>query len=84
VFFLFAGFFSLAAPVLGLAALLALRPVDQITAAARSISVQNLSQRISVPRTGDELQRMSETKAPITAGSPTSAVNQTRTPRRRL
>jgi heavy metal sensor kinase len=39
----------------------ALRPVDQITAAARSISVQNLSQRISVPRTGDELQRMSET-----------------------
>ena len=39
----------------------ALRPVDQITAAARSISVQNLSQRIAVPNTGDELQRMSET-----------------------
>jgi heavy metal sensor kinase len=39
----------------------ALRPVDQITAAARSISVQNLSQRIAVERTGDELQRMAET-----------------------
>jgi heavy metal sensor kinase len=39
----------------------ALRPVDQITAAARSISVQNLSQRIAVARTGDELQRMADT-----------------------
>jgi signal transduction histidine kinase len=28
---------------------------------ARSISVQNLAQRVAVPRTGDELQRMSET-----------------------
>ncbi|HMD70944.1 MAG TPA: ATP-binding protein [Bryobacteraceae bacterium] len=39
----------------------ALRPVDRITAAARSIGLQNLSQRIAVPRTGDELQRLSET-----------------------
>jgi heavy metal sensor kinase len=39
----------------------ALRPVDRITAAARTIGVRNLSQRISVPRTGDELQRLSET-----------------------
>jgi heavy metal sensor kinase len=39
----------------------ALQPVDEITTAARSISVQNLSQRVLVPRTGDELQRMSET-----------------------
>jgi heavy metal sensor kinase len=38
----------------------ALVPVDRITAAARSISVHNLSQRIAVPRTGDELQRLSE------------------------
>jgi two-component system heavy metal sensor histidine kinase CusS len=39
----------------------ALRPVDEITSVARSISVQNLAQRVAVPRTGDELQRMSET-----------------------
>jgi heavy metal sensor kinase len=36
----------------------ALRPVDKITTVARSIGVQNLSQRISVPRTGDEIERM--------------------------
>lgn len=39
----------------------ALRPVGQITATARSISIQNLSDRLSVPQTGDELQRLSET-----------------------
>ena len=39
----------------------ALRPVDEITTAARSIGVQNLSQRIAVPQTGDELQRMAQT-----------------------
>jgi heavy metal sensor kinase len=39
----------------------ALRPVDQITAAARSISVSNLSGRLPVPETHDELQRLSET-----------------------
>jgi len=39
----------------------ALRPVDEITAVAKSIGLQNLSQRIVVPQTGDELQRMSET-----------------------
>ncbi len=39
----------------------ALRPVDQITSVAKSISVQNLSQRLTVPQTGDELQRMAET-----------------------
>ena len=39
----------------------ALRPVDESTTVARSISLQNLSSRIAVPRTGDELQRMSET-----------------------
>lgn len=39
----------------------ALAPVDEITRVARSISVQNLSQRLAVPRTGDEIQRMSET-----------------------
>jgi heavy metal sensor kinase len=36
----------------------ALRPVDRITTEALSIGVQNLSQRISVPRTGDEIERM--------------------------
>jgi two-component system heavy metal sensor histidine kinase CusS len=39
----------------------ALRPVDEITAVAKSIGLQNLSQRIVVPQTGDELQRMAET-----------------------
>jgi heavy metal sensor kinase len=39
----------------------ALRPVDAMTSVAKSITVQNLAQRIPVPRTGDELQRMAET-----------------------
>jgi len=39
----------------------ALAPVDEITRVARSITVQNLSRRLVVPNTGDELQRMSET-----------------------
>ncbi len=39
----------------------ALAPVDGITRDARSISVQNLSKRLAVPHTGDELQRLSET-----------------------
>lgn len=39
----------------------ALRPVDQITAAARSISISNLSERLPVSRTGDELERLAET-----------------------
>src|SRR5260370_15185494 len=39
----------------------ALAPVDEITLAARSIGIQNLSQRLTVPATGDELQRLSET-----------------------
>jgi len=39
----------------------ALKPVDEITTATRSISVSNLSQRLPVPRTRDELQRLSET-----------------------
>jgi heavy metal sensor kinase len=39
----------------------ALAPVDQITQTARTISAQNLSSRLIVPKTGDELQRLSET-----------------------
>ncbi len=39
----------------------ALKPVDEITAAARTIGLENLSQRLHVPQTGDELQRLSET-----------------------
>jgi two-component system heavy metal sensor histidine kinase CusS len=39
----------------------ALAPVDALTAAAREISIENLSQRLTVPQTGDELQRLSET-----------------------
>ena len=36
----------------------ALRPVDAITKVAQSISVNNLEQRINVPKTNDELGRM--------------------------
>ncbi len=39
----------------------ALQPVDEITRAARSISVESLSRRLTVPQSGDELQRLSET-----------------------
>jgi len=39
----------------------ALRPVDRITATARSISIGNLSDRLPVSSTGDELQRLAET-----------------------
>ena len=39
----------------------ALRPVDRITRAAQSITPQDLSQRLTVPQTGDELQRLGET-----------------------
>ena len=39
----------------------ALRPVDEITNVARSITLQNLSQRIEVTPTGDELARMAQT-----------------------
>jgi heavy metal sensor kinase len=39
----------------------ALAPVDQITREARSIGAQNLSSRLLVPHTRDELQRLSET-----------------------
>lgn len=38
----------------------ALKPVDEITAAAREISIDNLSLRLSTPQTGDELQRLTE------------------------
>jgi heavy metal sensor kinase len=39
----------------------ALQPVDRITATARSISIRNLSERLPVTKTGDELQRLAET-----------------------
>jgi heavy metal sensor kinase len=39
----------------------ALRPVDEMTEVARSISVQNLSRRIPVAATGDEIERMGRT-----------------------
>ena len=39
----------------------ALRPVDEITAAARTIGIHNLSRRLPVPCTGDELERLSAT-----------------------
>jgi heavy metal sensor kinase len=39
----------------------ALDPVNRIILDAQSISLRNLSARLAVPRTGDELQRLSET-----------------------
>jgi signal transduction histidine kinase len=40
----------------------ALKPVDQIVAATRSIGLSSLSERLPVPQTRDELQRLSETQ----------------------
>ncbi len=39
----------------------ALRPVDAITRAARTIGIENLSERLAVPASGDELARLSQT-----------------------
>ncbi len=39
----------------------ALAPVDELRNAAQRISVENLSDRLPVPHTGDELQRLAET-----------------------
>lgn len=39
----------------------ALKPVDQITAAVRAIGIENLANRLPMPGTGDELERLTET-----------------------
>src|SRR5947207_2065740 len=39
----------------------ALTPVDAISSAANRISIENLAERLHVPKTGDQLQRLSET-----------------------
>jgi heavy metal sensor kinase len=39
----------------------ALRPIQQMVAAARSIDSRRLSQRVDVPTTGDEVQQLAET-----------------------
>lgn len=39
----------------------ALDPVDHLTASVRSISIGNLSRRLPISETGDELQRLAET-----------------------
>jgi len=39
----------------------ALKPVDRITSTVQSISIRNLSERLPVADTGDELQRLTET-----------------------
>lgn len=39
----------------------ALKPVDEVTEAARRIGIDNLSERLAAPGTGDELQRLTET-----------------------
>jgi signal transduction histidine kinase len=39
----------------------ALKPVDEITSAARAIGIENLACRLPAPGTGDELERLTET-----------------------
>jgi heavy metal sensor kinase len=39
----------------------ALAPVDSISGTAQRISIENLGERLNVPQTGDQLQRLSET-----------------------
>ncbi|MCP5116998.1 MAG: HAMP domain-containing protein [bacterium] len=39
----------------------ALKPVDDITRTAKSISIEDLSHRLEVPKTGDELERLAAT-----------------------
>jgi nitrogen fixation/metabolism regulation signal transduction histidine kinase len=40
----------------------ALKPADRMTrAAAHTISIRNLSRRLPVPQTGDEIERLAET-----------------------
>jgi heavy metal sensor kinase len=39
----------------------ALAPVDEISRAAQRISIENLTDRLQVPQSGDQLQRLSET-----------------------
>ncbi len=39
----------------------ALTPVDEITSAAKAIGIENLSNRLPAPGTGDELERLAET-----------------------
>jgi two-component system heavy metal sensor histidine kinase CusS len=39
----------------------ALRPVDEITSAARAIGIENLASRLPATGTGDELERLAET-----------------------
>ena len=38
----------------------ALRPVDEMTSAAETLSIDDISARLAVPKTGDELQRLGE------------------------
>ena len=38
----------------------ALGPIDEITTAARTVGIDNLSLRLRVPQTGDEVQRLTE------------------------
>ena len=39
----------------------ALAPVDELTKKARVIGIENLSERLELPRTDDEIQRLAET-----------------------
>src|SRR3989442_2384058 len=52
---------ALAAAVGAIIARTALRPVDEMTLAARRITAEDLGQRIALRGTGDELDRLAET-----------------------
>jgi heavy metal sensor kinase len=56
----------------------ALAPVDRLTTTARAITANQLSRRIDVPATGDELQRLSETLNEMLARLETAFAETTR------
>lgn len=56
----------------------ALTPVDEITQEAQSINSKNLSKRLNVLRSGDELQRLSEPKSRKGNSVPLRPANPTR------
>lgn len=55
----------------------ALTPVDEIIRAAQSINSKNLSRRLIVPQSGDELQRLSETLNGMLKGLETAFIKVT-------
>jgi heavy metal sensor kinase len=55
----------------------ALVPVDRMTRAAHTISIRDLSRRLPVPQTGDEIQRLAETWNQVLARLETAVAHLT-------